>query len=133
MDVSKIGPFALEEKLGGPQSSVYRAIQVQQRKQVALKLLPFSFGANDHVRNDFSEEMHLLKQLPPQHAARCHGGRIEQHHAYIISELVEGETLAALIGRRSHLAWEQAVDFAEAICRSLQSAHELGLHHLDLS
>jgi hypothetical protein len=132
MDLSKIGPFALEEKLGGPQSSVYRAIQVQQRKQVALKVFPVSFGANDHVRNEFNDEMALLKKLAT-YTAKCYGGRIEKQHAYLVLEIVDGETLAGVVQRRGRLAWEQAVDFAEEICEALQAAHELGVQHHDLT
>ena len=60
MESSKIGPFALEQKLGGPQSHVYRAMQVQQRKQVALKVFSVPFAANDALRTECSDEMHLL-------------------------------------------------------------------------
>ncbi|MGI8981889.1 MAG: serine/threonine protein kinase [Pirellulaceae bacterium] len=132
MNASKIGPFALEEKLGGPQSSVYRAIHLQQRRQVALKVFSIPLAANILVRNEFSDEMALLKRLHGPQAVKCFGGNLDKSHGYIAMEIVEGETLAAIVSRRTRLAWEQAVDFAVQIATALQAAHELELTHHDL-
>jgi eukaryotic-like serine/threonine-protein kinase len=132
MNASRIGPFALEEKLGGPQSSVYRAIHLQQRRQVALKVFPIPLAANQHVRNEFSDEIALLKRLQVPQAAKCYGGILDQSHGYIALEIVEGDTLAEIVSRRSRLSWEQTVDFGEEIATALQAAHELELTHHDL-
>ncbi|MFN0021966.1 MAG: serine/threonine protein kinase [Pirellulaceae bacterium] len=132
MNVSKIGPFALEEKLGGQQSSVYRAIHLQQRRQVALKVFSIPLAANQHVRNDFSDEMALLKRLHEPQVVKCFGGTLDKSHGYIALEIVEGETLSAIVGRRGRLSWEQTVDFGEEIATALQAAHELELAHHDL-
>jgi tetratricopeptide (TPR) repeat protein len=132
MNASKIGPFALEEKLGGPQSSVYRAIHLQQRRQVALKVFSIPLAANQHVRNEFSDEMALLKRLQVPQAVKCFGGNLDKTHGYLALEIVEGETLSAVVSRRTRLSWEQAVDFAEEICAALHAAHELELTHHDL-
>lgn len=132
MNASKIGPFALEEKLGSQQSSVYRAIHVQQRRQVALKVFSIPLAANLHARNDFSDEMALLKRLHEPQVVKCFGGVLDKSHGYIALEIVDGEALAQIVSRRGRLAWEQAVDFAEEIATALQAAHELELAHHDL-
>jgi hypothetical protein len=129
VESSKIGAFALEQKLGGPKSHVYRAMHLQQRRPVALKVITVPFAANDALRTEFSDEMHLLKKLAHPNAAKCYGGKIEGQQAFFASELVEGETLTALVTRRGRLAWEQAIEIAEGICQALQAAQELGLHH----
>lgn len=132
MNATRIGPFALEEKLGGPNSSVYRAIHLQQRRQVALKVFSIPLAANNHVRNEFSDEMALLKRLHEPQAVKCFGGNLDKSHGYIAMEIVEGETLASLVSRRTRFSWEQAVDFAEEIATALSAAHELELTHHDL-
>lgn len=132
MESSKIGAFALEQKLGGPQSTVYRAIHVQQRRPVAIKLIKIPFAATDALRTEFLDEMHVLKRLSHPNIARCYGGKIEDRQAYIASEFVEGETLTTLVTHRGRLAWEQAVDIAEGICHALQAAQTADLHHHDL-
>lgn len=132
MESSKIGAFALEQKLGGAGSCVYRAMQIQQRRPVALKVIKIPFAATDALRTEFSDEMHLLKKLAHPSVVRCFGGRIEGQQAYFAVELVEGETLTELVARRGRLAWEQAIEIAEGICQALQAAQDIGLHHHDL-
>jgi hypothetical protein len=132
VESSKIGAFALEQKLGGPQSTVFRAMHLQQRRPVALKLIKIPFAATDALRTEFLDEMHVLKRFSHPHIAQCYGGKIEGQQAFIVSELVEGETLTALVTRRGRLAWEQATDIAEEICQALQAAQSADLHHHDL-
>src|SRR5262245_60801667 len=61
MNQSRIGPFSLEEKLGGKESSVHRAIHLEQRKQVVLKVFSVPFGVTEHAGSEFVEEMNVLR------------------------------------------------------------------------
>lgn len=133
MNESRIGPFSLEENLGGKNSSVYRAIHLDQRKQVVLKVFPVPFGVTEHAGSDFVEEMNLLRQLAHPNIARCFGGKIEGATGYIASELIDGETLADLLQRKGRLSWDQALEYAQAIAAALAAAHDLSLMHLDLT
>jgi hypothetical protein len=133
MDESRVGPFALEEKLGDAASSVYRAVHLKQRRQVALKVFPLPLAANLHGRLLFADEMALLKRLVHPRIVRCYGGNLEERHGYIACEIVEGESLTALLARRGRLGWETTVDYALGICEALHAAQELELTHLDLS
>jgi eukaryotic-like serine/threonine-protein kinase len=47
-------------------------------------------------------------------------------------ELLEGEDLAALLGRQGPLPVEQAVDFVLQACVAIANAHALGIVHRDL-
>ncbi|HMC11315.1 MAG TPA: serine/threonine-protein kinase, partial [Pirellulaceae bacterium] len=132
MNESRIGPFSLEEKLGGRNSSVHRAIHLEQRKQVALKLFSVPFGATEHAGSDFVEEMNVLRQLRHPNIVRCFGGKIEDRVGYTAWELIDGETLVTLLVRRGRLAWEQAIEYAQAIAAALHAARELELTHQDL-
>ncbi|HUE74436.1 MAG TPA: serine/threonine-protein kinase [Pirellulaceae bacterium] len=133
MDESRVGPFALEERLGPAGCHVYRAIHVQQRRQVALKVLPVSLAANLHGRLLFGDEMALLKRLQDPHVVRCFGGNMDERQAYIAYELIGGESLSSLLARRGRLGWEQTVDFAVQIGQALQAAGEIELTHHDLT
>jgi hypothetical protein len=77
MALSRIGLFSLEEHLRGKDSTVQRAIHLQQRKQVVLKLFAVPFGATDHAGAEFVEEMNVLRQLAHPTIVRCYGGKIE--------------------------------------------------------
>lgn len=133
MNESRIGPFSLEERLGGQRSSVFRAIHLQQRKQVVLKTFAVPFGATEHAGSDFIAEMNVLKQLQHPHIVRCFGGKIDEAVGYTVWELVDGETLKELLARRERLPWDQALEFAQAIAAALQAAGELDLTHQDLT
>jgi Protein kinase domain len=132
MNESRIGPFSLEERLGGKNSSVHRAIHLEQRKQVVLKVFSVPFGVTEHAGSDFVEEMNVLRQLQHPNIVRCFGGKIEGSVGYIASELIDGETLADLLARKGRLSWDQALEYAEEVAAALQAALELGLTHQDL-
>jgi serine/threonine protein kinase len=132
MNESRIGPFSLEEKLGGKNSSVYRAIHLEQRKQVVLKVFSVPFGVTEHAGSDFVEEMNILRQLQHSNIVRCFGGKIEGNTGYVASELIDGETMADLLKRKGRLSWDQALEFAQSIAAALHAAQQLDLTHLDL-
>src|SRR6476469_6440928 len=133
MNESRIGPFSLEERLGSKDSSVYRAIHLEQRRQFVLKTFSVPFGATEHSGAEFVSEMLLLRRLSHPNIVRCFGGKIEDSVGYVVCELIDGESLSELLARRGRLPWEQAIEFAEAITSALQAAHDLELSHQDLS
>jgi serine/threonine protein kinase len=132
MSLSRIGLFSLEERLGDKGSTVQRAIHLQQRKQVVLKLFAVPFGATEHAGSEFVEEMNLLRQLVHPNIVRCFGGKIEDSTGYTCSELIDGETLAELLERKGRLPWDQALEYAKEIAAALQAAGEFELMHQDL-
>jgi eukaryotic-like serine/threonine-protein kinase len=133
MNESRIGPFSLEENLGGKKSSVYRAIHLEQRKQVVLKVFTVPFGATEHAGSDFLEEMNLLRQLSHPNIVRCFGGKIDETVGYTVWELVDGQTLAELVHHKGRLPWDQALEYAEALSAALVAAKEFDLVHQELN
>ena len=133
MNESRIGPFSLEEQLGGKKSTVYRAIHLEQRKQVVLKVFAVPFGATEHAGSEFLDEMNVLRQLVHPSIVRCYGGKIEGSTGYTVWELVDGETLNELVERKGRLPWEQALEYAEALAGALVSAQSLDLTHQELN
>jgi predicted Ser/Thr protein kinase len=134
MNVSRIGPFALEERLGdGKTSSVYRAVHVQQHRSVALKVFSAPLVAkNPAAKAALIREVEMLKRLQHPHIARCYGGILEGSNGCIAYELVDGETLASMLSRRGRLAWETVVEYSQQISSALEHAHEQGIGHHDL-
>lgn len=133
MNESRIGPFSLEEKLGGKKSSVYRAIHLEQRKQVALKIFAVPFGATEHAGSDFLVEMNQLREVQHPHIVRCFGGKIEESTGYTAWEFIVGETLAEVVERKGKLPWDQALEYAEAIAAALVEAQKFELTHQELN
>ena len=131
MPRSRLGPLALESKLGDypSQSLVYRAIHVDQKKAVAVKVFSVPFGGTPEGRKRLSTEWEKLKRLNHPAIARCYGGGFEDTDAYLAYELIDGETLASQLERRPRLAWDAVLDFAIPIAEGLVAAHAMGIVH----
>jgi len=127
VDPSRIGPFALEERLPGAEST-FRAVHIAKRKTVALKLFPLTLGGHPAAAAEFIDECERLQRLRHPRIARSFGGGIVDSFAYLASEIVSGESLAELL-RRGSLPWQTAVTYAKEIASALVVAHEQGIYH----
>lgn len=127
MDPSRIGPFALEERLPGAEST-FRAVHVAKRKTVALKVFPLALGVNPAAAAEYIDECERLNRLRHPRIARSFGGGIVDQFAYLASEIVTGESLAESL-RQGSLPWQTAVTYAKEIASALVVAHEQGIFH----
>ncbi len=129
---SRIGPFALEELLPSA-SCTYRAMHVDQRRAVALKVFTAPFGANQDARQAFAAEWERLKRLKHPHIVRCFGGGLHEAQGYLAYEwLPQTESLREVLARRDRLPADQVVEYAKQIVAALEFAHEEDVPHLAL-
>ncbi|MFK8115110.1 MAG: serine/threonine protein kinase [Rubripirellula sp.] len=131
MPRSRLGPLAIESKLGDhpSQSSVWRAIHVQLKRAVAVKVFSSPFGATPEARAGFASEWEKLKKIEHPAIARCYGGGFEERDAYLAYEFIDGETLASQLETRGRLSWETVLDMAEPLIDALKYLHERELTH----
>ncbi|MGB7344681.1 MAG: serine/threonine-protein kinase [Pirellulaceae bacterium] len=108
---------------------MWRAIHVQLKRAIAVKIFAAPFGGTPEARAAFSQEWEALKKLQHPAVARCFGGGFEETDAYLAYELVEGETLADQLARKGRLSWESALDIAEPLADSLEYLHGHKLIH----
>ncbi|TWT53439.1 Serine/threonine-protein kinase PK-1 [Rubripirellula amarantea] len=129
MPRSRLGPLAIETKLGDhpSQSCVWRAIHVQLKRAVAVKVFATPFGGTPEARAEFASEWATLKSLQHPAIAKCYGGGFEQTDAYLAYELIEGESLSAQLQRRTRLSWEAVLDMSEPLIEALAYLHKLGI------
>ena len=131
MEASRIGPFALEQKLSADGSgSVYHAIHVDQKKPVALKVFWAPMVASaDNAKLEFWNDFDTLKGLTHPNIVRCFGGEVEPEYGWVALELVRGGTLATFLHSRKRLPWELVVDISRRIAAALHHAHEHKVTH----
>ncbi len=129
MTRSRIGPLALEAPMGGPQSRVFRALHVQQRIQVVVRVFPITMGLTPELKREFSDHVERLKSIRHPNIVRCFGGGFDAKDAYLVFELFDGDSLDNAIARRERLPWESVLEIGIQICNALQLAHESGLYH----
>ncbi len=134
MQLSRIGPFALEEPLDGSATgNVLRGVHVDRQMAMAVKLLPRGVAREAMGRSPFAEDVKLLQKLEHPGIARILGGAVEKGQPYLVLELVEGESLRERLRRRGKLPWEMAVEIADGIAEALVDAHEKGFVHQRLT
>ena len=131
---SRLGPYEILAPIGaGGMGEVYRARDERLKRDVAIKVLPVSFSTDPDRLRRFEQEAQAAGSLNHPNITAVHDiGTNESDGApYVVSELLEGETLrTALSGGK--LSQRKAIDYALQIAHGLAAAHEKGIVHRDL-
>jgi tetratricopeptide (TPR) repeat protein len=129
---SLIGPYRLVNLLArGGTGDVYRATDVRLRRDVAVKVLAQSRTGDPQRVERFMHEARMTASLDHPNIVRVYDvGRVDDR-AYLVAELLEGETLRARIAGRA-MPIDDVVRIGIDIARGLDAAHAAGLVHRDL-
>jgi tetratricopeptide (TPR) repeat protein len=121
------GRYALEQQLGrGGMGRVFRARDLKIGRIVALKVL--NPGAE---RERFEQEARAAGALNHPHIVAVYDVGEEGGEPYIVSELLEGETLRAALAD-GPLAPAEAMELATQLADGTAAAHRKGIVHRDL-
>src|SRR5262245_30866163 len=110
---------------------VYKASDARLQRDVAIKVLPAAFSSDPERLARFEQEARAAAALNHPNLLAVYDVGTHDGTPYIVSELLEGETLRELIAG-GPLPLRKAVDYAVQICRGLAAAHEKGIVHRDL-
>jgi len=128
----KLGPYEIQSSLGaGGMGEVYRARDARLDRTVAIKVLPASFSSDRDRLQRFAQEARAAAGLNHPNILSIYDIGEDQGAPYIVSELLEGETLRDRL-RIGAIPVRKAVDFALQAARGLAAAHEKGIVHRDL-
>jgi len=128
----RLGPYEITAKLGeGGMGEVWRATDTKLQRQVAIKVLPAAFTADEERLARFEREAKLLAQLHHPNIASIFGMEDSGETKALAMELVEGPTLAERLEQGS-LSVEESLSIARQIAEALEEAHEKGIVHRDL-
>jgi len=110
---------------------VYAARDTRLERAVALKILPPLLGADPHFRERFDREARAISKIT--HPNICTLYDVGEHDgtAFLVMELLAGETLAARI-ERGPVPIAEALAIATQIADALDKAHRAGVVHRDL-
>jgi serine/threonine protein kinase len=133
---STIGQYSVVSKIGeGGMGEVYRARDTKLGRDVAIKVLPAAFSENSERLRRFEQEAQAAGALNhPNILSIFHIGT-HDGAPYIVSELLEGETLRERMGAHASsvpLAQRKATDYALQIAKGLAAAHDKGIVHRDI-
>ncbi|HUO17327.1 MAG TPA: protein kinase [Verrucomicrobiae bacterium] len=129
---TKLGDYEVKSLLGsGGMGEVYRARDSRLGRDVAIKVLPPLLSADSERLRRFEQEARAAAALNHPNILAVFQMGTYEGAPYLVSELLEGETLREPI-RRGRLAVRKAIDYGVQIARGLAAAHEKGIVHRDL-
>ncbi len=127
-----IAQYSIVSKIGeGGMGEVYRARDPKLGRDVAIKVLPAAFSENGERLRRFEQEAQAAGALNHPNILVIHHIGIHDDAPYIVSELLEGETLRERMAGAA-LPQRKALDYALQIARGLAAAHEKGIIHRDI-
>jgi len=116
----------------GGMSDIYRAYDVVNRCEVALKI-PDQMMIGDPAQYErFQRELQVMNTLRHPAILRGLGSGQYNRTPYLATELIEGQSLRQMIETAAPMPPDQAVDIVRKIADGMAYCHENGVIHRDL-
>jgi len=133
MSLEKLGKYLILGELGrGAGGVVYRARDPILNRLVALKTITTGLAEFPDLLQRFYQEAQSAGGLQHPNIVTIFDLGDEQGIPYIAMELLEGESLDQLIGRRTPLPVPLKLAYAMQACRAFDYAHKRGIIHRDI-
>ena len=126
--------YRLDRLLGrGGMGAVYEATHIELERVVAVKLLLPDFTADVEALERFRREARAAARLNHPNVADTYDyGSLPDGGAYIVMELVEGQTLRERMNEGGALPFGEAIMVARQVAKGVAAAHRNGITHRDL-
>ena len=131
----EFGPFLIEKELGsGAMGAVYLARYIKNNHRVAIKIMSSAINSNasSSLVARFEREAEILKNLNNPNIVRLFGIGKFKGLRYYAMEVIDGETLEAILLRKGAFSWDETIELGKQICNALQHAHDNGVVHRDI-
>jgi eukaryotic-like serine/threonine-protein kinase len=116
----------------GGMGAVYKAMDRELNRPVALKVIRPELAKNKSIIDRFKQELLLARQVTHRNVIRIYDLGEADGVKFISMEFIEGEDLRSLLLRKKKLTPEEAIDVILQVCRALEAAHGAGVIHRDL-
>lgn len=129
---TRLGAYEVTAKIGeGGMGEVYRARDARLAREVAVKILPETLVADPDALLRFEQEAKAVAALSHPNIVSIHDVGEANGLSYVVLELLEGETLRAIL-ERGPVPLRKAVDYAGQLAQGLAAAHDRSIVHRDL-
>ncbi|HEY9790088.1 MAG TPA: serine/threonine-protein kinase [Candidatus Obscuribacterales bacterium] len=123
----------VENMTAGGWASVYRAKDIVENREVAIKVLHSYLLSDGETVARFKREAKAASALShPSLAAVYDAGVLSEGQPFIVMEFVTGLTLAERMVTLGDLTAEQAIPLFIQVCEALEFAHSHGIIHRDI-
>jgi len=125
--------YRLDERLAsGGMGEVWKATDELLGRPVAVKLLKEQFVSDESFRERFRAEARFAASLQHSGIAQVYDYGEQDDLAYLVMELVPGETLSRILTVEGRLSPDTTLDIIGQAARALHVAHTTGIIHRDI-
>lgn len=135
---STLGQYEIRELLGmGGMGAVYRGYQTSLRREVAIKILPPAFAAQDEALARFTREAQTAAALEHAHIVPVYDYGTDKGLSYVVMRLITGGTLSDRLARISQADEDlpslgEVAEVLRQLASALDYAHSRGVIHRDI-
>ncbi len=127
------GRYLINELVGvGGMANIYRATDVTDGKEVAVKILREEFYRNDEFLRRFKNESKAIAMLSHKNIIKVYDVCFDKNIRCIVMEYVDGITLKEYMEEQSPLGWKETLHFIVQVLNALAHAHSRGIVHRDI-
>jgi serine/threonine protein kinase len=128
-----MGQYQLLEAMGrGGMGTVYRALHLKLKREVAVKVMSGHRMNNPAAALRFHREMEAIGKLDHPHIVRATDAGEAEGVPFLVTEFLHGTDLACLVKRLGPLSRADACAIIRQAALGLQHVHEHGLVHRDV-
>ena len=130
---TEVGGYRIESKIGeGGMGTVYRAIETNLERRVAVKVLNADLARNATIAERFRSEARAQANLNHTNIAVLYSFLVQENLAMMVMEFVEGENFQQMIERRGLIPSDEAIPWFKQALLGVGAAHRAGIIHRDI-
>jgi serine/threonine protein kinase len=125
--------YRLDQRLAsGGMGEVWKATDELLGRPVAVKVLKERYSSDESFRERFRAEARFAASLQHSGIAQVYDYGEQDDLAYLVMELVPGETLSRILSHEGRLTADTTLDIMGQAARALHVAHSTGIIHRDI-
>ena len=125
--------YRIEKIIGvGGMAVVFEAVDLLQKRAVAVKMLKEEFSGDTQAVKRFINESKAVSMLSHPNIVRIYDVSVKGNLKFIVMERIRGITLKSYMDQKGALSSKEVIAFSEQILRALEHAHSKGIIHRDI-